>query len=110
LDQRPDVGLFYDAFGVPAVVTRPYPDITPITTTVIWVTPETDGRPLDLDLQVNELRNVMSFRSDDVATVPIGTVAVAARLLGQDAKRWRVDSIVRVMPDEKWALVSEVEP
>ena len=70
--------LAFDAHGVPATVTRPFPDVTPIVTRGIWMTPGlsrpfTEAFPRDFALQRREPERVMALQRSAVPTVPKGT-------------------------------------
>ncbi len=110
-DLRPLLGPIFDAFGVPATVTRPAPDEEPIETTVVWVSAATDDVPSGAELGRKEPRKALSIRRADVPTLPRKTTIEAPESLGGDVKRWRVDSIERDDVDEIRALViPEPEP
>lgn len=98
--------LNFRAHGVAATVTRPFPDDTPITTRVIWVTPITEDR-LDIGggLQHRAPIRVAAVLKADVPTVPRGTVILAPPKAGDDEVRWQVDGIDRVEADHVRVIV-----
>src|SRR5688572_24736493 len=87
--------LAFDAHGVPATVTRPFPDDgTPIVTRGIWVTPGlsrpfTEAFPSDFALQRREPERVMALSRAEVPAVPRGTRIDAPEQLGGVVKAWR---------------------
>lgn len=85
------------AFGVDATVD---PDGTPIPTTAIWVTATTDDVPVGEDEQVREPRRVLSCSRDEVPRLPVGTIIEAPLRRGEDVRRWRVDSLEDLDPDQ----------
>jgi len=90
--------LAFDAHGVPATVTRPFPDVTPIVTRGIWMTPGlsrpfTEAFPRDFALQRREPERVMALQRSAVPTVPKGTRIDASELPGGEVKSWRVDAV-----------------
>lgn len=89
----------FSAFGVPATVTRPAPDDTPIETTVIWSPPDTVESPGGAVFQRADQRRVLTVRRDEVPTVPRGTQVVAAERDGDDIQHWRVDGPMRADAD-----------
>lgn len=93
-DARPPIGAFFDAFGVPATVTRPTPDDTPIETTGIWVPEQTELAPPGLGFGRNEPRKVLAFRRDQVPTLRLETRIVAPDPESGVVKTWLVDGYV----------------
>ena len=116
-DVRVPVGPVVDAFGLPATVTRPSPDTTPIVTTGVWI-PEletgtghakfTEPQPYGSDFRKREGRRVMCFPRAAVPTLPRGTTVVAAEEAGQAAKTWSVDGLERVDADWWTAILVRV--
>jgi hypothetical protein len=103
--------LNFSAHGVDAIVTRPFPDATPITTRAIWVTPQTEDALNGTELQRREPRRVMALRKDEVPTVPRGTVIIAPPQGGESDARWRIDGIDRVEADHvRVIVVPDPEP
>ena len=109
LDLRPDFSSAQTAFGVPATVTRPEPDDTPIETTVIWVPPIPTDFPPGFDAQRQEPQRILALPLVDVPTAPRGTLIEAPDVLNGEAQRWLVDGFDRyefdamrvvVVPDE----------
>lgn len=116
MDARVPIDVVMDAFGVPAVVTRPAPDDTPITTAadgsplkVAWINATTDSVPAGLDLQRAEHMKLMAISLLDVPTMPNRTVIVAPEFEGGPDKTWQVDSEIFRQFDEVRVLVLEVE-
>lgn len=101
-DCRPSIAAALSAFGVPATVTRPAPDATPIPTTGIWTTPLAEVEPFGTDFQTLGARKVLAIaRSATLPSAPRGTVILAAESQGGVLKTWRVDGYDGpVRPDE----------
>lgn len=87
------------AFGVSAVVTRPAPDATPITTTVVWHPTQTEDVPVGNEFARREPRRVLAVRRDEVPTMPRGTLVVCAEESGGASETWRVDALDRYESD-----------
>lgn len=101
-------GINQAVLGVPATVTRPAPNNTPIVTTVIWaVAPASDGQPYGSALHRVDSRKVMAISRSDVPTLDNGTVIVAAEIDGDTAKTWVVDGIERTLADQWRAFVKQ---
>ncbi len=98
-DARVALDPILAAFGVPATVTRPAPDDTPIETTGIWITPLTLEVPTGGEFQAAERQYVMALPRADVPTVPRGTIVDAPETLGQADARWRADGVERAEYD-----------
>lgn len=96
-DHRVPLDPIFEAFGVAATVTRPFPDDTPIVTTGVWDTGVTDT--IGVDLKRRESRLVFGLRRDEVPTVPRGTLIEAPPMRGGAVQTWRVDATDRVMTD-----------
>ena len=92
-DLRPPLGPIFAVFGVPATVTRPAS--APILTTGIWVPMAAVDSPDGADFGRRETQRVMAFRRDQVASLPKGTLVLAAETAGGDTKRFRVDGTER---------------
>lgn len=107
-DIRVPLGPIFDAFGVPATVTRPAPDDTPIETTGVWVSPAVLDVPAGFDLQRADRRRLLSLRRDEVPTVPRGTVIEAPERDADDVASWRVDGIEAMDADQVRVLVVPV--
>lgn len=104
------------AFGVPATVTRPAPDDTPITTgadgqplMVAWVNSSTDALPDGIDLQRAEHMKLLSISLHDVPAVPRHTVIVAPEIQGDADRTWQVESQLSRQFDEVRVLVVRVD-
>jgi len=93
LDLRVPLDPIFDAFGVPATVTRPVPDEFPIVTTGVWVSPEMVEAALGTDLSRTERQRMLALPTSAVPTVPRGTRIDAPELLGGAVKPWRVDAL-----------------
>lgn len=94
------LGLNLSAHGVPATVTRPAPDDTPVVTTGIWITtPLDEQRPVGVDFQRREPRRVMALPRSALASVPRHTIVVASETIGGANKTWRVDGLERTDAD-----------
>lgn len=94
-DLRPDFASAQTAFGVPATVTRPAPDDTPIETTVIWVPPLPTDLPVGFDAQRQEPQLILAIPLVDVPAVPRGTLVECPEVLGGPTKTWLVDGFDR---------------
>ena len=105
------LSLNQSAHGVPATVTRPAPDSTPIVTTVLWPTaaPLDEAQPYGADFRRKSPRRVMAIPRVDVATCAIGTVVVAPEQLDGTNVTWRVDALDRVEADT-WRAIVMVAP
>src|SRR5687768_6519968 len=99
------VDLNFEAHGVPATVTRPAPNNTPITMRVIWMTPVTAGGPRAMDFQRNEALRIIALKRSEVPTVPKGTLIDAPPKAGEAAQLWRVDGFDREEADQKRVIV-----
>lgn len=95
-DIRVPMDPLFEAFGVPATVTRPEPDDTPIATSVIWESWPTEDAAGGFAVQRREPRRVLAMRLDQVPTVPRGTVIQAPEQAGAAIKRWKVDGFDRL--------------
>ncbi|HXG88771.1 MAG TPA: hypothetical protein VNJ02_10580 [Vicinamibacterales bacterium] len=99
--------LILGAHGVAATVTRPAPDNTPITTTVIWHSkPADEQQPTGVELfsKVGP-RRVMVIPRATVATLPRGTSISAPERGGGTAVNWTVDNSDHVEADCWHAIV-----
>lgn len=94
-----------EAFGVPATVTRPAPDDTPIETTGVWVPPLTVDSPSGLQTKRREPLRIFALPRADVPTVPTGTVIEAPEVLDGPVRTWRVDGFDRYEFDLTRVLV-----
>jgi hypothetical protein len=83
----------FGVYGVPATITRPAPDDTPVSGTVILrVESLPEQRPFGQDFQRREGRRVLSVRRDDfAAALPRGTTVVAPERKGGTDKTWTVE-------------------
>lgn len=102
--------------GVPATVTRPFPDETPIETRGIWLTPGlsrpfTEPYPGGAQLQRREPERVIALQRSEVPTVPRGTRIDAAERIGGAVVAWRVDTVEHVDAGQhRVFVVRETEP
>jgi len=103
--------LTSSAHGVTATVTRPAPDQAAIVTRGVWITfPLEEPRPYGTDFQRREPRRVLALPKSALATLPRGTVIVAADRVGGSIKVWRVDGLDPQVVTEQWrAIVTEVQ-
>lgn len=92
--------------GVPATVTRPAPDQTPVTTTGIWAVSLTDEQRIGSDVQAANPRKVFVIPRDVTFDTrpPRGTLIEAPDETGSVAKLWRVDGLERSESDQ-WRLI-----
>jgi hypothetical protein len=100
LDLRPSFAAAASALGVPAVVTRPYPDDTPIETTGIWIPAIPTDVPFGMELQRQEPKAQMALPLADVPTLPSGSKVTAVDILGGTEKQWITDGEVIRHADE----------
>jgi hypothetical protein len=110
-DLRPEMGTFFDRFGVPVTVTRPAPDDTPIETTGIFVEVAEMDVPSGLAFQRKEPQRLLALMRTEVPTVPRGTAVLAPELLGGEVLRWRIDGLERADADHhRVYLIPDPEP
>jgi hypothetical protein len=107
-DLRVPMDPIVEAFGVPATVTRPAPEDTPIETTGVWVSPTLMEMPVGMDLQRAERRRIFSLRRDAVPTVPRGTLIEAPERESDAVLRWRVNGIEMADADHVRVIVIPV--
>jgi hypothetical protein len=92
--------LVQSAHGVPATVTRPWPDDTPVETTGVWrIASLEEPQPYGMDLQRREPRRIFALPRRTFESVPRGTLIVAPETSDGTAQTWRVDGIERIDPD-----------
>jgi hypothetical protein len=102
-DSRPDLDAPFAIFGVPATVT---PVGGPaVECTVIEEAPLAGRLALEADPQVENTSPRWSLRRDDVATLPIDSIILAARK-GEDAQAWRVIRVDSLDPEVLTAVVA----
>ena len=94
-DLRVPMDPILNAFGVPATVTRPAPDNTPVLTTGVWVRPlHEEQEPFGANRRRREPRQVLSLpRSSALPTMPEGTFIVAPEEAGGTPVTWRWDGL-----------------
>lgn len=90
-DFRVPLETLFEAFSVPAVVTRPAPDNTPISTDAIWLQPEGDTSPFGRDLARSDARPILVLKKSAVPSCDRGTTISAPPADGDAAVNWRVD-------------------
>jgi hypothetical protein len=93
--------------GVPATVTRPAPNDTPIETTIIWVDPATIDDPTAARFPRRERVRIAAVRREAVSEAPKGTSIEAAETQGGTPKNWIVDGTERVDTDQLRVKVIE---
>jgi hypothetical protein len=91
--------------GVDATVTRPQPDDTPIATRGVWSSPLDEQQPFGTDLRRVEPRRVLVLPKSALATVPRGTLIVAAEAPGGATKTWRVDGHDGAAQADYWRVI-----
>jgi len=101
-DLRPSLDAAVSAFGVPATVTRPYPDDAPVDTTGIWLAAIEEPRPQGTDFSRREPRRLLVLPRNVLATLPRGTVVLAPERAGDPVKTWKVDGFDRVVEPDCW--------
>lgn len=84
---------------------RPSPDDEPIETRGIWLTAETREAPDGSPVPRVERFRVMSFRRDEVPTVPTGTTFLAPELPDGEVVGWRVDGAHSQETDHQRVIV-----
>lgn len=110
------LGANFAAHGVPATVTRPWPDDTPISTAGIWCTPGLtrpflESLPGDFDAQRKVRHRVIVLPVAEVPTVPRKTRIVASEVAGGPAVAWRADGIeYEDAQHRRVIVVPETEP
>lgn len=89
--------------SVPATVT--VPDGDPVTTRIHWFTPTTDDYPTGFDVRRADRKRLMGILTEDVPTVPRGTIVEAPEKSGGESLRWRVDATDKVEVEHVRVLV-----
>ena len=112
-DLRVDLQPLLRAFGVPATVTRPAPNDTPIATRAIWVTPGftrpfADAYPDAVAVRRLEPERVLAVPLDEVPELPRGTVIAAPERRGGPVRTWSVDSVEYADSDHRRVFVTRV--
>lgn len=109
-DARVGMDLILSAFGVPATVTRPHPDDTPLAATLVWVSPEAAGVPAsDAPLTRVDPKRFAALSYAQVPTVPRKTVILAPETLGGLVRAWLVDGTTRVEVDHVIVVLLPVD-
>ena len=86
------LSLNCSAHGVPATVTRPAPDDTPVDTSVIWMTtPLDEQRPFGTQVQALSPRKVGILPKTGLSSVPRRTAISAPEQQGGVARTWIVE-------------------
>ena len=105
MDARVSFEPLLDAFGVPATVTRPAPDDTPIETVGIWMAPLTLDEPAGSAFARRETIRVFALSKATVPRLPRGTLIEAPESYGDTVMTWKVDGIDQADTDHIRALV-----
>lgn len=88
--------LQFAIHGVPATVT--IPDGNPVETRIIWLTSITE--PIGINgTSRADTRRTLAIRSDEVPTVPRGTIVEVTEHTRASPGMWRVDGVERVEPE-----------
>lgn len=87
----------FSTFGVAASVR--VPGQPAVSTTIIWLTPISDDKPLGSGLPRREIQRAVAIRRDDVPSVPRGTVITVAEHLADASGNWVVDSLDAIFED-----------
>jgi len=88
--------------GTPATVT--VPEGTPVSTRVIWLTPETMEVPAG-GYQRSEAKVIVAVPRDDVPAIPRGTLIASAPPLLSAPALWQVDGMETIRPDHHRVVV-----
>jgi hypothetical protein len=99
--------LIFDAFGVPATVTRPAPDHAAIETTATWVPEFTEDAPAGGGFARREPRRILALLRSAVPTVPLKTIVLAPLVLDGVVQRWRVDGLMSTDAEHHRVVVVE---
>ena len=93
------------AFGVPATITRPSPDQTPVVTTGFFIRPlHEEQDPIGVNRRRLDPRRIfVTKRTTALATMPTNTLIVAAEH-EDNPRTWRVDGLEEVDAD-CWRVV-----
>lgn len=100
-----DINFANQVLSVPVIVTRPSPDDEPIETRGIWLSVQTHEEPDGAPFQRADPYRVLSLRTDEVPTVPTGTIVLAPPKDGDAVVAWRVDGTHSVETDHHRAIV-----
>jgi len=92
--------------GTPATVTLP--EGSPVSTRVIWLTPETAEVPAG-GYQRSEARMLVAIRRDDVPAMPRGTIIASSPPLLAAPALWQVDAMETIRPDHHRVVVVPYE-
>jgi len=101
------MGPFLEAFGLPATVTRPAPDDTPVPSTGFWLPARRDDQPVAATgyQRVDPRRRFVLPRDAALPTLPTGSEVVAPEREGEVAKTWRVDEHDDVADPDCWRVL-----
>jgi hypothetical protein len=106
MDARADFEPLLEAFGVPATVTRPAPDDTPIETTGIWLEPQFLDEPGGSPFARREAIRVFAVRKEDVPTLLEGHAdrggGARRRRRADVAGRWDRAQTTRTTRERTW--------
>lgn len=93
------------AHGVPATVTRPSPDDTPVTLVGIWITPIADEQlPAGRDYPRTEPRRIFAIpKTSLLSGCPRNSLIVAAET-GAASRTWRVEGYEQAASDH-WRVM-----
>lgn len=92
-DSRPEIASAMRAFGLPAVVTRPAPDNTPIQVTGFWTSPLVESDAFGQQRARVQPRKVFVIARAQINDVPRGTFIDAAEYQGGPIVTWQVDGL-----------------
>ena len=96
----------FSTMGVPAVVTRPSPDDTPVAAQAIWLTPKVERDPYGTDRGNRDPRKCLALqRSTSLPSAPAGTRITAPEVQGGADKQWRVEGYAEPMTRDEMRLI-----
>lgn len=90
------------AFGLAITVTRPSPDVDPVSTSGIWSSPASEPQPYGAEFNRVDPRRVMSIPvSATLQAIPPGSIVVAPEYEGGPLLTWLVgEKVDPNRPDE----------
>jgi hypothetical protein len=109
-DFRPSLDDALDAYGLPAVVTRPAPDNAPISTSGFWLLEQDDALPVGSDIGRREPRRLLVLPRAAVPTLPRGTTVAIAEVEGGATKTFRVERLARATEPDHWRAIVHIPP